>query len=73
VYNQISNISPLANLTNLTYLYLGDNQINDISALIDNPGLGGGDEVELGDNLLSEDSINIYMPQLEARGVTVYY
>jgi len=41
--------------------------------LVDNPGLGEGDYVSLGDNPLSSDSIDMYMPQLRARGVTVDY
>ena len=69
--NQISDISPLANLTGLTYLYLPRNQISDISPLVDNEGISAGDEVYLSDNPLSSDSINIYIPQLQARGVTV--
>jgi hypothetical protein len=72
-YNQISDISPLANLTNLTWLDLEGNQISDISPLVDNEGLSGGDEVYLTGNPLSSDSINIYIPQLEARGVIVDY
>ena len=71
--NQISDISPLANLTNLIYLYLRDNQISDISPLVQNAGLGTGDDVYLSGNPLSSDSINIYIPQLQARGVTVSY
>jgi len=71
--NQISDITSLANLTNLTYLILGNNQINDISPLVDNLGLRDGDELWLFDNPLSEDSINIYIPELEARGVIVLY
>ena len=73
VVNQISDISPVANLTSLTYLHLDDTQISDISPLVDNEGLSEGDEVYLLDNPLSWDSINIYIPQLEARGVTVLY
>jgi len=42
-------------------------------ALVDNPGLEEGEEVELDNNPLSPYSINIYMPGLEARGVTVYH
>jgi hypothetical protein len=72
-WNQISDISPLANLTKLTNLCLSSNQISDISPLVQNEGLGTGDEVTLSSNPLSSDSINIYIPQLEARGVTVYY
>jgi len=40
---------------------------------VENEGLGEWDEVYLADNPLSDDSINIYIPQLEARGVTVDY
>ena len=71
--NQISDISPLANLTSLTSLYLHDNQISDISPLVQNEGLGSGDYVALTGNPLNSDSINIYIPQLEARGVIIYY
>lgn len=69
----MSDISPLGDLTNLTYLELGDNGISDISPLVGNEGISAGDEVYLSDSLLSSDSINIYIPQLQARGVTVSY
>jgi Leucine-rich repeat (LRR) protein len=72
--NQISDISALANLTNLYSLFIYDNQISDISPLVQNEGLvGTGDIVSLAGNPLSSDSINIYIPQLEARGVTVHH
>ena len=71
--NQISDISSLANLTKLTRLELWTNQISDISPLVDNMGLGAGDYVHLKWNPLSSDSINTYIPQLQARGVTVVY
>ena len=70
-WNQISDVSPLANLTNLTDLCLSSNQISDISPLVENEGLGTGDSVNLQVNPLSSDSINTYIPQLEARGVIV--
>ena len=70
---QISDISPLANLTDLTQLYLLSNQISDITPLVENEGLGTGDYVDLRRNPLSSDSINVYIPQLQARGVTVDY
>jgi len=41
--------------------------------LVQNEGLGTGDTVDLRVNPLSSDSINIYIPQLQARGVTVNY
>jgi Leucine-rich repeat (LRR) protein len=61
----------LVNLTNLTWLEVQSNQISDVSPLVQNEGLRG--LVDLSDNPLSPDSINIYIPQLQARGVTVYY
>ena len=71
--NGISDISPLADLTSLTALHLWDNQISDISPLVQNAGLGTGDTVDLELNPLSSDSITIYVPQLQGRGVTVDY
>jgi len=71
--NQIGDISPLASLTNLTDLRLEGNQIGHIGPLVENAGLSEGDSVVLYGNPLSSDSIDIYIPQLEARGVTVEY
>ena len=72
-WNHVSDISPLANLTNLTTLYLNGNQISDIYPLVQNTGLDTGDSVDLQVNPLSDDSINVYIPELQARGVTVDY
>jgi len=71
--NQISDITALSGLTNLTGLDLWNNQISDIKPLVDNSGILSGDWVELMVNPLSPTSIGIYIPQLQARGVTVYY
>lgn len=71
--NLLSNIALLAGLTNLQYLYLKNNQISDISSLVGNTGLSAGDTIDLRGNPLSGDSLNTYIPQLQARGVTVYY
>ena len=70
-HNQIGDISTLANLTSLTKLWLCYNQISDISTLVENEGFSTGDYVCLKGNPLSPDSRNIYIPQLEARGVKV--
>jgi hypothetical protein len=40
---------------------------------VDNDGLSQGDELHLHANPLSSDSINIHIPELEARGVIVEY
>jgi len=71
--NQIRDVSIITDLGNLQYLDLGANQISDISPLVDNEGLSGGDQVYLNGNPLSSDSVNIYIPQLVARGVIVDY
>lgn len=71
--NQIRDISPLADLTNLNELLLSGNLIDDISPLVDNKKLGAGSTVDLSDNPLNPDSLDICIPQLEARGVNVIY
>ena len=71
--NQIVDISALGGLTNLVTIAISDNQITDIYPLVQNQGINTGDYVELINNPLSETSINTYIPQLEARGVHVYY
>jgi Leucine-rich repeat (LRR) protein len=64
----ISDISAIANHTNLAVLYIQINQISDIGPSVQNEGLGTGDLVDVQVNPLSLDSINTYIPQLEARG-----
>ncbi len=59
--NQITDIGPLSGLTNLRDLYLRHNQISDISPLVNNPGIGEGDEVDLRGNPLD-------IPQLWEKG-----
>jgi PKD repeat protein len=71
--NQISDLSPLSGLISLTQLGLGHNQIGNIEPLVNNPGLGSGDWVDLRTNPLSSTSINTHVPQLEARALTVYW
>jgi Leucine-rich repeat (LRR) protein len=73
MYSDVSDISVLANFTNLTLLKLDFNQISDISPLVENEGLSTGDKIHLYENPLSSDSVTIYIPQLEARGVIVEY
>jgi len=71
--NQISDISPLVNITSLGILSINDNQVTDISPLVDNEDFSEGDVVNLAGNPLSTDSISIYIPELQSRGVTVTY
>ena len=71
--NQISDIPPLANLTNLTFLYLSQNQISDIQSLYDDLWLDSGDWVDLRGNPLNDRSLNVFIPTLLGRGVTVLW
>ena len=71
--NNISDISALAGLTNLTWLNLSGNNISDISPLVENTGLGSGAQVSLNGNLLSRSSMNIHIPILHSRGVTMEF
>jgi len=57
----------------MTELHLNNNQITDIEPLVNNMGLSEGDIVDLQDTPLSTESINVYIPQLEARGVEVLW
>ncbi len=69
--NSISDISALSNLTNLNWLWLHSNQISDLSPLVANEGISGGDWVTVCRNPLSADSVNIYIPELQERGVYI--
>lgn len=74
--NNVSDLSPLENLTNLEGVYLKGNTLSTLQPLIDNSGIGSGDEVDIRDNNLdliegSQDMIEINI--LEGRGVNVYY
>lgn len=73
--NSISNLSPLSGLTNLQNLLLEQNAISDISALVNNPGLGSGDIVDLQFNALDLTNPNdpdlANIQTLQSRGVRV--
>ena len=71
--NTISDITSLSGLTNLTELDLYGNTISDLSALVANTGLGSGDTVIVRFNPLSSVSIDMYIPALQSRGVTVKF
>lgn len=69
--NDIVDVGPLAGLTSLHDLHLGRNRITDLQALVDNPGLGAGDVVRVWENPLSAQALDVQIPALQARGVTV--
>ncbi len=68
VDSQISDISPLASLTDVTYLYLENNQISDVFPLLS---LNKLLECQLKGNPLSTTSMEVYLPQLQKRGVNL--
>jgi Leucine-rich repeat (LRR) protein len=72
-YNSIQSVSPLGGLSQLMTVSLKTNAIEDISAFVSNPGMGAGDHLALESNPLSAESINTFIPALQARGVTVTF
>ncbi|MCX5997933.1 MAG: hypothetical protein NTV42_10095 [Chloroflexi bacterium] len=71
--NQISNLAPLAGLTKLTIINLQNNQISNLTPLVANSGLGVDDAVDLRANPLNKTSVDVHIPALIARGVTVLW
>lgn len=67
--NALTDIGPLSTLTGLTVLDVQDNPgITDIQALLDNVGIGSGDDVNLNDTSAPCADVDT----LRARGVTVH-
>ena len=74
--NRITDVSPLASMTDITRLSLDWNWISDISPLLANIGLAerclsSRCFLNLRGNPLNVTSIEVYIPQLEERGVIV--
>ena len=68
--NGIVDVSPLKGLTNLETLFLGANRIVDVSPL---KGLTNLEVLSLRGNPLSQDSIEIHIPAIEANGTIVEF
>jgi len=74
--NRINDISPLEGLLNLVSLDLEANEIEDLYPLARNvaaKGLGTGDSVILSGNPLSSLSVELVVPFLKEKGVSVTY
>jgi hypothetical protein len=69
--NAVSDISALAGLTKLHQLDISDNDITNLAPLVANSGLASGDTVYAGQNPLSQQSLTVDVPALQARGVTI--
>lgn len=71
-WRDIENLSGLEYCVGLRELSLRNNQITDITPLVNNKGLGAGAWVDVRGNPLSFEHLSKSVPVLEARGVTVY-
>ena len=71
--NALTDVRPLAELPDLRGLDLSGNEISDIGPLVENPDLRRGDWVVLDDNPLSEESVNVHIPALLEKRVTVRF
>jgi hypothetical protein len=71
--NEIEDVSAMKSLVRLARLKLSNNRIVNIAPLVDNRGLGPGDLVTLDHNPLDSISVNMHIPALRERGVTVFW
>ena len=69
--NRLENLTPLSSLVSLVELELERASVTDVAALVANPGLDAGDKLFLAGNTLSDDAVNVGIPELERRGVFV--
>ena len=60
-------------MTSLRYVHLLNNAIEDISPLLGNTGLGGGDQLDLSGNPLDDESAGAHISALRGRGVDVVF
>jgi Leucine-rich repeat (LRR) protein len=67
----VEDLGPLTDLSSIEQLYLRYDAVRDIHPLVENAGLGTGDRVGLEGNPLSDQALEVDIPALEARGVTV--
>ena len=75
IHDPAPEISHVSGLTNLTYLYLYENQISDIQPIVDNAGItGNSDYVYLDNNLLDSDDCGDIQALIDIpRQVNVYH
>ncbi len=71
--NPVSDITPLELLPELYVVYLSLSQVEDLAPLYNNPGMGTGDYLHVESCPLNQQSLCVYIPDLEDRGVDVRY
>jgi Leucine-rich repeat (LRR) protein len=69
--NSVSDLTPLVGLARLHLLDLTQNQIAELAPLTLNPDVAAGDTVYIQFNPLSQQSIDVDVPALQARGVVI--
>jgi Leucine-rich repeat (LRR) protein len=70
-FDSIVDLTPLQYLTHLTYVELEQNQITDLTALVNNTGFGAGSTIYLTGNPLSTTATTSQIPTLQGMGVNV--
>ena len=70
-HNRVVDIAALENLTNLSELHLAYNRIADLTPLAKNMGLDKGALIDVRGNPLTDESLEVVIPALAARGVRV--
>jgi hypothetical protein len=68
--NRIKRIEPIGKLKNMDFPV---NNISDLYALVENPGIDKYDVLDVTGNPLNDQTINEQIPALQRRGVTVIY
>ncbi|MDD3045001.1 MAG: Ig-like domain-containing protein [Candidatus Delongbacteria bacterium] len=69
--NNITDISAFRNLPKIRNIYLENNQVSDIYPLVQNSDFAGLGNLELNINPLDSVSINVYIPEIQSRGIMV--
>ena len=68
-FNQISDLTPVCGLDNLSYLDVHNNRVSDISCLTGYTSLG---RLDLRNNPLSQAAYDVYIPQIQANNPGIY-
>lgn len=70
--NQLADIAPITEINGLHILSLRQCGLTDLAPLVASPYIAEADTLIVTENFLSETAVNVQIPALEARGVTVF-
>ena len=71
--SRIADLTGIDSAVNMQYLDLNNNNVSDLSPLVENTGLRRGTYIALGGNPLSYQSIHTHIPILQSRGISVEF